>query len=203
MKEMAMRAVACACVAILTAGVASPAAAQEKMSVTELISAVAAKSGKKFIVEPRVQAEITLLGQEPASVTIADLATILQVYGFTLFEGGGYVRVVPDAWARVMPTPIVSGNEKRADGEYVTRIIKVKSMPAVHLVPLLRPIVPQNGHLVAVPCTNVLMLVDTFANARRLEAVVQSLDTGGEPYRPEPCAAPRETAPPAVSPARN
>jgi type II secretory pathway component GspD/PulD (secretin) len=197
-----MRAVACACVAILMAGAACPAGAQQKMNVTELISAVAARTGKKFIVEPRVQAEITLLGQEPSSVTIADLATILQVYGFAMFEGGGYVRVIPDIGARVMPTPIVSGNEKRADGEYVTRLIKVKSMPATHLVPLLRPIIPQNGHLVAVPCTNVLMVVDTFANSRRLESVVQSLDTGGEPYQPEPCAAPREAAP-AVSPARN
>jgi general secretion pathway protein D len=197
-----MRAVACACIAILMAGGASAAAAQEKLSVTELISAVAAKTGKKFIVEPRVQADITLLGQEPSSVTIADLATILQVYGFALFEAGGYVRVVPDAGARLMPTPIVSGNEKRADAEYVMRIIKVKSMPATHLVPLLRPIIPQNGHLVAVPCTNVLMVVDTFANARRLESVVQSLDTGDEPYQPEKCSAPREAAP-GVNPARN
>jgi general secretion pathway protein D len=195
MKEMAMKVMACACVAILMAAAASPAAAQEKLTVTELISAVAAKTGKKFIVEPRVQAEITLLGQEPSSVTIADLATILQVYGFALFEGGGYVRVVPDPVARLMPTPVISGSEKRADGEYVTRVIKVKSMPAVQLVPLLRPIIPQNGHLVAVPCTNVLMVVDTFANVRRLESVVQSLDTGGEPYQPEKCAAPREAAP--------
>jgi general secretion pathway protein D len=195
MKEMAMKVMAGACVAILMAAVASPAAAQENMTATELISAVAAKTGKKFIVEPRVQAEITLLGQEPSSVTIADLATILQVYGFALFEGGGYVRVVPDPVARLMPTPVISGSEKRADGEYVTRVIKVKSMPAAQLVPLLRPIIPQNGHLVAVPCTNVLMVVDTFANVRRLESVVQSLDTGGEPYQPEKCAAPREASP--------
>jgi general secretion pathway protein D len=196
-----MRAAACVCLAILMAGAAGASAAQEKLSVTDLISAVAAKTGRKFIVEPRVQAEITLLGQEPSSVTVAELATILQVYGFTVFEGAGYVRVMPDAVARLLPTPIVSGNDKRADGEYVTRIIKVKTMPAVFLVPLLRPIIPQNGHLVAVPCTNVLMVVDTFANTRRLESVVQSLDTGSEPYQPEKCAAPREAAP--VNPARN
>ncbi len=190
-----MKVMAGACVAMLMAAVASPAAAQEKMTATELISAVAAKTGKKFIVEPRVQAEITLLGQEPSSVTIADLATILQVYGFALFEGGGYARVVPDPVARLMPTPVISGSEKRADAEYVTRVIKVKSMPAVQLVPLLRPIIPQNGHLVAVPCTNVLMVVDTFANVRRLESVVQALDAGGEPYQPEKCAAPRGAAP--------
>jgi general secretion pathway protein D len=191
-----MRAVACACIAALMAGAGSLAAAQEKLSVTQLISAVAARTDKKFIVDPRVQADVILLGQQPSSVTLADLATILQVYGFALFEGGGYVRVIPDAGSRMMPTPIVSGNEKRADSEFVTRIIKVKSMPATQLVPLLRPMVPQNGHLVAVPCTNVLMLVDTFANARRLDAVVQSLDTGGEPYQPGKCGAGAEGATP-------
>jgi len=64
----------------------------------------------------------------------------------------------------------------------------VKSLPAASLVPILRPIVPQNGHLVAVPCTNVLMIVDTYANVRRLESVVQALDTAEKPFQPPGCS---------------
>jgi hypothetical protein len=39
------------------------------------------------------------------------------------------------------------------------------------------------------PCTDNLILVDTYANVKRLEKIVSALDTG-EPYQPERCGAP-------------
>ncbi len=53
-----------------------------------------------------------------------------------------------------------------------------KNSPGVRLVPLLRPLMPQSGHLAADGCSNTLIIVDTFANVRRIEAVVASLDVG-------------------------
>jgi general secretion pathway protein D len=70
----------------------------------------------------------------------------------------------------------------------VTDTIRVKNSPAMRLVPILRPLVPQFGHLVADKCSNTLVLVDTYANVRRLEAIVQRLDVG-EPYKLPPCDA--------------
>lgn len=58
----------------------------------------------------------------------------------------------------------------------------------MQLVPLLRPMIPQYGHLAALPCVNKLIMTDTFANIRRMEAVIDSLDVG-EPYKPEKCEA--------------
>jgi general secretion pathway protein D len=60
-------------------------------------------------------------------------------------------------------------------------------MPAAQLVPLLRPLLPQQAHLVAVPCTNVLLIADTFGNVQRIEKLVRVLDVAGEPYKPEKC----------------
>jgi general secretion pathway protein D len=89
--------------------------------------------------------------------------------------------------ARTLPVPTVTGNERYPDGAIVSRIIKVKSIPAGQLVPILRPVVPQYGHLVANPCTNTKLIVDTFANGRRLESLVESLDQGPTAFQPEPC----------------
>jgi general secretion pathway protein D len=193
-----MKAIACLCLVLVLCGASRFTVAQEEppgtISATDLIAAVATKTGKKFIVEPRVRAQILLLGQSPSAVSLPELATILQPYGFVVIEYGNYVRVLPDAVARMQPVPLAVGNERHGDAELVTRIMKVKSLPATSLVPILRPLVPQYGHLVAMPCTNVLMLVDTYANVRRFETIVQSLDTAEKPFEPPSCSPPQGEA---------
>ncbi len=71
--------------------------------------------------------------------------------------------------ARTMPTPLIGENDKHPDAEMVSRIVRVKSVPAAYLVPILRSLLPQSAHLAAVQCTNELIIVDTFANVRRVE----------------------------------
>jgi general secretion pathway protein D len=153
---------------------------------SKLIATVAKKTGKKFIVDPRVHGDAEIVGQDTSNISFSDLLTILHVYGYTAIESGGYVSVVPDAVARQVPTPQITGKETRPDAEFVTKVITVRNIPAVQLVPILRPMVPQMGHLAALPCVNKLIYVDTFANLQRLQAVIEALDVG-EPYKPAKC----------------
>jgi general secretion pathway protein D len=154
--------------------------------VERLIAAVAKRTGKKFIVDPRVRSDIVLIGQEPTSVDYPALLLILRVYGFTAVEEGGYVHVIPDASVRQYPLPLATGKESYADAEYVNRLIPLKSASAAQLVPVLRPLLPQVAHLVAYPCRNALLVVDTYANVKRIEQIAHALDTG-EPYTPQSC----------------
>jgi general secretion pathway protein D len=164
----------------------SPARVENGIPIAKLIAAVAKKTGKKFIIDPRVRADVELVGQDTASMSYGELLTVLRVHGFTAVEYGGYVNVIPDTVVRNTAIAVVSGKETRPDAEFVSTVISVKNIPAVQLVPLLRPMVPQAGHLVALPCVNKLILVDTFANIRRIETLIESLDVG-EPYKPEKC----------------
>jgi general secretion pathway protein D len=154
--------------------------------VVNLIEAVAKRTGKTFIVDPRVQGEAVLIGGDPAKLDYAELLSVLQVHGFAVIARGDVVRVIPDATVRQQPVAIVTGKEAHPDAEYVTKTLTVKNVPAAQLVPILRPLLPQVGHLVAFPCTNMLMIVDTFGNVQRIEKLVQSLDVGG-PYTPPKC----------------
>jgi len=156
--------------------------------ITDFIKAYGKKSGKKFIVDPRVQAEVSLT-EEGSKASRDDFLNVLMVYGFVAVERGDTVLVMPDVNARTMPIPLATGNEKHPDAEVVTRIIHVRTMPAAILVPLLRSLVPQFGHLAAVGCSNDLILVDRFANTKRIEALVEAVDKG-DAYKPEKCAAP-------------
>jgi type II secretory pathway component GspD/PulD (secretin) len=153
--------------------------------ITTIVAAVAKRSGKKFIVDPRVKGEVALL-QSPASMTYDDFLMLLQVHGFAAVTNGEYVRVIPDASVRQMSLPVVN-DDKHSPAEYVTKIMPVKSIPAAMLVPMLRPLIPQQSHFVALPCTNDLIIVDTFGNVQRIEKLVRSLDRG-EPYTPAKCS---------------
>jgi general secretion pathway protein D len=166
---------------------ASTEHADNGIPLERIIATVAKKTGKKFLIDPRVHANANIVGQELSNLTYNDLLSILHIYSFTAAEYGGYVNVLPDAAARQTPSPVLSGKESHPDEEIVTTVITVKTVPAAQLVPILRPLIPQYGHLAALPCDNRLILVDTFANVRRLEAVIASLDAGTEPYKQEKC----------------
>jgi len=62
-------------------------------------------------------------------------------------------------------------------------------VPAAQLVPILRPLLPQYAHLAALPYENTLLIVDRYANVKRIEAIVKALDVG-TPYKPEKCESP-------------
>ena len=170
--------------------------------VTELITAVAKRTGKKFLIDPRVRANVNLVGFSDSSVSYAELLTILHVYGFVAVEQGGIVSVVPDAAARTIPSPLLTEKETRPESEIVTDTLPVKSSPAMAFVPILRPMLPQYAHLAADTCNNTLIIVDTFANVKRIEAIVRRLDVG-EPFKAHACEAPtqsRESSPRESSP---
>lgn len=166
----------------------SIARAENGVPISRLIAGVAKKTGKKFIIDPRVSGNVDLVGQDFANVSYSELFSILRIYGYTAIESGDYVTVVPIAYVRQSKLPEVSGKETLPDAQYVTTVITVKNVPATQLVPIIRPMIPQEGHFAALPCVNKLIMVDTFANVRRVETVIESLDVG-EPYKPEKCEA--------------
>ncbi|HEX7080628.1 MAG TPA: secretin N-terminal domain-containing protein [Gammaproteobacteria bacterium] len=160
----------------------------ETIPLIELIEGVAERSGRNFIVDPRVRAEVTLIGQDPADVDYDGLLAILQVHGYAAIATGDYVRIVPDAFVRSQAIPVASGESDARDLEYVSKVIEVRGGPAPQLVPLLRPLMPMQAHLAADVCRNALIAVDTAANIARIEALVAALDTG-ETYEPPSCEA--------------
>jgi general secretion pathway protein D len=162
----------------------SPAMAQaiqqrEERSVDleELLARVSASSGKEFLVDPRVRARVFAVPQF-GDPTYAELLTILRLHGYMAVELAGRVNIVPDANARAMPVRLVQRDDDSIpDDEWVTRIIEVPN--AAQLVPILRPLLPQAAHLAATQSEegdgSKLIIVDTYANVRRMTELVNAL----------------------------
>jgi general secretion pathway protein D len=182
------------CVIMLALSSLASAAEEGAVPLTSIVADVSKRTGLKFLVDPRVRADVLIIGDEPSNATYADLLMILQTHGFAALEGGRYVHIVPDAIVRRAALPLATGKTRHEQGEYVNRVIPVRSIPAAFLVPILRPLLPQQAHLAAMTCTNVLLMVDTYANVRRIEQLVQTMDTG-ETLKPE-CTQRDYAAPP-------
>ena len=163
-------------------------APESGVPIETLVRNVAKKTGKRFVIDPRVHGTVQLIGEEPANVTYGEFLTMLQVEGFTAVESGGLVRVIPELVVRQSALPLVSGAASFPDAQYVAAVIPVQRIPAATLVPILRPLLPQQAHLAAAVCSNSLLIVDTFANVRRIELLVAALDTG-DVYKAESCSA--------------
>ncbi len=119
----------------------------------QIIEAVSAVTGKNFIVDPRVRAQVTMLSSTPMSPNAFYEAflSILQVHGFVAVPSGDVIKIIPDANARQVPANDLPSSVSSTSDEIVTQVIAVKNVSAAQLVPILRPLIPQYGHLAAYP----------------------------------------------------
>jgi len=147
------------------------------IEINELIGQVAKRTGRQFVVDPRVRGDVPLLGLDASRIDYRQLTAILRINQFVAYESGGLVNVLPDANARQMPTTVGNAVSPRTpDDEIVTLLIAVKNACVMHMVPILRPLMPQAAHLAASPQTSSLMIADRADNARRLVDLIERMD---------------------------
>ena len=149
--------------------------------ITQIAEAVAAATGKNFIIDPRVRAQVTMLSATPMSPAAFYEAflSILQVYGFIAVPAGNVIKILPDANARQFPAIDLPDHVSGTSDEIVTQVLDVKNVSAAQLVPILRPMVAQYGHLAAYPAGNILIIIDHASNVNRIMRIIQRIDQVG------------------------
>ena len=150
--------------------------------ITQIVQAVAAATGKSFILDPRVRAQVTMYSSAPMSPPAFYQAflSILEVYGFiTVPAGNNIEKIIPDSDARYGPGVYLPSQVSSTSDEIVTQVVAVKNVSAAELVPILRPMIPQYGHLAAYPPSNILIISDRASNVHRMLAIIQRIDQIG------------------------
>lgn len=147
--------------------------------ISALIGTVAEISGKNFIVDPRVKGKVTVISSRPmdSDEVYQVFLSILKVHGFAAVPSGEVIKIVPDVSAKQDAIPNVSDRHPGRGDQMVTRVVQVDNVAAAQLVPILRPLVPQQGHLAAYPATNVLIISDRAENVSRLVSIIRRIDT--------------------------
>ena len=146
--------------------------------ISALISTVSDVTGKNFIIDPRVKGKVTVVSNKPmdSKEVYQVFLSILKVHGFAAVPSGSVIKIVPDVNAKQDSISTATDAAPGRGDEMVTRVVQVDNVAAAQLVPILRPLVPQQGHLAAYPSTNVLILSDRASNVDRLVSIVRRID---------------------------
>jgi general secretion pathway protein D len=147
--------------------------------IQALIATVSEITGKNFIVGPNVQGKVTVVSSTPMRPDeIYDVfLSVLHVQGYAAVASGSMIKIVPEAQAQQEGSaPSPAARERSADA-LVTQIVPVKHVTASELVPILRPLMPPGGQIVAHAPSNSLIISDRAGNVERLAGIIQRIDT--------------------------
>lgn len=146
--------------------------------IRSFIETVAEATGRNFVVDPRVKAKVTVVSARSMNreEVYQVFLSVLQVHGYAAVQVGEIIKILPDVNAKQGPVVTGGGNSQASGDELVTRVVPIKNVPAAQMVPILRPLVPQQGHLAAYPNSNVLVISDRAANIQRLISIINRID---------------------------
>ena len=145
--------------------------------IQEFIEFVSDVTGTTIVIDPSVKGKVKVVSSKPVSkAELYDLfLSILDVHGYTAVRSGGVVRVIPNKNARSAPVDVISGTSIIND-EYVTQVIRLENVSAAKLIPVLRPLVPQQAHMAAYAPSNAIIISDVRANINRISEIIDRMD---------------------------
>ncbi len=156
--------------------------------IASAVQAVAAATGRNFIVDPRVKGQVTIRFEKPVppQKVFQALLTQLRLAGFAVVEHDGVYQVVPEADAKLQSGPVGVGlAPSRIPGrgdQVVTQIFQLRNASASSLLPVLRPLISPNNTINVSPSGNALVVTDYADNLKRIARIIAALDvpTGTE-----------------------
>ncbi|MCX2972242.1 type II secretion system protein GspD [Halieaceae bacterium IMCC8485] len=149
----------------------------KETDIQELIKFVAEVTGTTIVVDPAVKGKVKVVSSKPVSKDeLYDLfLSILEVHGYTAVRSGGVVRVIQSKDARSSPVSVADDGPRGSD-EYMTQVIRLDNISAAKLIPVLRPLVPQQAHMAAYAPSNAIIISDVSANIDRIKDIIQRMD---------------------------
>ncbi len=152
---------------------------QKETDIGVFIEMVSRLTGKTFIIDPRVRnKKITVISQHEMDEDeiFALFLSVLKVHQFSAVETNGIYKIEQLQTAKQDSAEVYTEGKKYSGDQLVTRVIKVDNVDVSQLVPLLRTLIPQQGHMAAYKPTNVIVIHDAAANLERIVKIIQKID---------------------------
>lgn len=150
----------------------------EGADIRAVINQVADITGKNFLVDPQVQGQVTLVSSQP--LTQAEVypvfLSMLQALGYAAVGSGDVVKILPDNRATQSEVPVANDGKPVFGDERVVQVVPVNYVAADQLVPILRPLLPNSGHIASYGPSNALIISGNAANVSRLVDIIDRVD---------------------------
>ncbi len=150
-------------------------------NIQEFVDQVAKITGKTFIVDPKLKGQVTVISSTPLGKEgVYELfLSVLRLQNFTAVPSGNVIRIQQSATGK--QTPGAAGNlDTAAPEELLTEVIAVQNTASEELIKLLRPLIPQYGHIGSVSNPNVVIISDHADNIVRLKKLIREIDVADD-----------------------
>ena len=150
----------------------------DNVDIRVLINTIAEVTGKNFIIDPRVNAKVSVVSGATLSPQqlYEVFLSILEVHRIATVESDDVIKVLPINDVKQRPIPNLSDGAIRASDEQISHILQLTHTDVQSLVPILRPLIPPTGHFAPHAGSNSIVLTDTAANILRIRRIIENLD---------------------------
>ena len=159
----------------------TPAQAQHTLNVRDadvraFVQDAARLTGRTFILDSRVQGKVSVVTDRPLSRSeyFEVFLSTLRANGLVAVPTRGGYRIQPADGAATQPSQI--GLRGAAANQFVTEVVRLKSIVASEALETLRPLVSKQGSITANRNANSLVIVDYADNIRRIRQLVNDID---------------------------
>ena len=153
----------------------------KNIDIHQFINQISSITGKTFVVDPKLRGQVTVISDAPLDKDgVYELfLSVLRLQNYTAVPSGNLIKIQQSATGKQAPG--LNGDlESLAPEGLVTRVIRAQNVEATELVKILRPLIPQYGHIGAVVKSNILIISDHADNVARLKKLVKEIDIADE-----------------------
>ena len=152
-----------------------------QVEVATFVKLIGDITGKKFVIDEGVEGLITVISPKLRAQDVYPLFTsILESVNCSVIEENDILKVVKLSDKRSPVAPLVpEGTDINSSLGLITRIVLLENISAGEIVSSLKSIGEKSSNIIAVKETNHIIIIDTAANVKRLEEIINAVDKPG------------------------
>jgi general secretion pathway protein D len=151
-----------------------------EVDISTMVKFISDLTGRNFVLDDRVKGKISVYSPSKLSIEEAYnvFVSVLELKGFTVVQSGKVAKIVPISSAKQSGLTLLrSGEMPPINENYVAQVNKLENITAQEAVTFLQPMVSKDGYISAFGPGNLLLIVDSSLNIRKLQGLLRLIDT--------------------------
>jgi general secretion pathway protein D len=151
-----------------------------EVDISTMVKFISDLTGKNFILDERVKGKISVYSPSKLSTEEAYnvFVSVLELKGFTVVQSGKVAKIVPSAGARQSGfTLLPAGDALPVNESYIAQVTKLENISAQEALTFLQPMISKDGHISVFGPGNLILMVDSSLNVRKLQGLLQTIDS--------------------------
>jgi len=151
-----------------------------EVDIATMVKFISDLTGRNFILDERVKGKISVYSPSKLSTKEAYnvFVSVMELKGFAVVQSGRVAKIVPSANAKQSGIKLLpQGMRAPINDNYIAQVIKLENITAQEAMTFLQPMVSKDGQLSVFDPGNLILVVDSSLNIRKLQGIIDIIDT--------------------------